>query len=84
MNNLIEQFGYCLNAGARKPFEAIFVSHPPSASDGSCKQTQEDGLCAPLILFLHGGPHSVSLTSYSKSLAFLSSLGYNLLVVNYR
>lgn len=33
---------------------------------------------------LHGGPHSVSLSSYSKSIAFLSSLGYNLLIVNYR
>ncbi|XP_042386087.1 acylamino-acid-releasing enzyme 1-like isoform X1 [Zingiber officinale] len=73
-----------LSKGAKKPFEAIFVSHPPFASGESCKQTQEDGLCAPLILVLHGGPHAVSLTNYSKSLAYLSSLGYNLLVVNYR
>ncbi|RXH70666.1 hypothetical protein DVH24_013412 [Malus domestica] len=38
----------------------------------------------PLIVILHGGPHSVSLSSYSKSLAFLSSIGFSLLLVNYR
>ncbi|CAN4116541.1 unnamed protein product [Withania somnifera] len=41
-------------------------------------------MCDPLIVVLHGGPHSVSLSSFSKSLAFLSSLGYSLLIVNYR
>ncbi|PON40165.1 Peptidase [Parasponia andersonii] len=40
--------------------------------------------CEPLIVVLHGGPHSVSVTSFSKSLAFLSSIGFNLLIVNYR
>lgn len=38
----------------------------------------------PLIVILHGGPHSISLSSFSKSLAFLSSLGFSLLIVNYR
>ncbi|KAL6883634.1 hypothetical protein ACP4OV_011048 [Aristida adscensionis] len=57
--------------GAKLPFEAIFVSHKDSASK-------------PTIVVLHGGPHSVYPSSYSKSLAFLFSQGYNLLVVNYR
>ncbi|XWS13756.1 hypothetical protein CRYUN_Cryun36dG0065600 [Craigia yunnanensis] len=62
----------CLTKGAAKPFEAIFVS--------SKKNDAPD----PLIVILHGGPHSVSLSSFSKSLAFLSSIGYSLLIVNYR
>nr|XP_019709014.1 acylamino-acid-releasing enzyme 1 isoform X1 [Elaeis guineensis] len=64
-----------LSNGARKPYEAIFISN---------KENKMDNACNPLIVILHGGPHSVSLTSYSKSSAFLSSLGYNLLIVNYR
>ncbi|CAN6311156.1 unnamed protein product [Urochloa humidicola] len=57
--------------GAKLPFEAIFVPHKDSASN-------------PTIVVLHGGPHSLYPSSYSKSLAFLFSQGYNLLVVNYR
>ncbi|XP_048333988.2 acylamino-acid-releasing enzyme isoform X3 [Ziziphus jujuba] len=60
--------------GAKKPFEAIFVSSKTKRNDGF----------DPLIVVLHGGPHSVSLSSFSKPLAFLSSIGYNLLIVNYR
>ncbi|KAL4643377.1 hypothetical protein ACB092_02G087700 [Castanea dentata] len=63
-----------LTKGASKPFEAIFVSSNSKKSD----------TCDPLIIFLHGGPHTVSLSSFSKSLAFLSSIGFNLLIVNYR
>ncbi|XP_051227273.1 acylamino-acid-releasing enzyme 1 isoform X1 [Lolium perenne] len=57
--------------GAKLPFEAMFVSCKDSAS-------------SPTIVVLHGGPHSVYPSSYSKSLAFLHAQGYNLLVVNYR
>ncbi|KAK9690781.1 hypothetical protein RND81_09G153400 [Saponaria officinalis] len=60
--------------GASKPFEAIFVS----------AKTEKNGSCNPLIVVLHGGPHSVMTSGFSKSLAFLSSIGYNLLIVNYR
>ncbi|XP_043687516.1 acylamino-acid-releasing enzyme-like [Telopea speciosissima] len=63
-----------LSRGASDPFEAIFVS----------SSSQKNGVCNPLIVMLHGGPHSVSVTSFSKSLAFLSSIGYSLLIVNYR
>ncbi|OVA05354.1 Peptidase S9 [Macleaya cordata] len=63
-----------LTKGARKPYEAIFVS----------SNAVKSGACNPLIVILHGGPHSVSLTNFNKSQAFLSSLGYSLLIVNYR
>ncbi|OWM71627.1 hypothetical protein CDL15_Pgr005814 [Punica granatum] len=59
----------CRTKGATKPYEAIFVSSEATN---------------PLIVILHGGPHSVSLASFTKSSAFLSSLGFNLLIVNYR
>ncbi|KAL5066857.1 hypothetical protein RYX36_017744 [Vicia faba] len=60
--------------GAAKPFEAIFVS----------SKTMNKDLCDPLIVILHGGPQDVSLSHFSKSWAFLSSVGYSLLIVNYR
>ncbi|XP_042029120.1 acylamino-acid-releasing enzyme 1-like isoform X3 [Salvia splendens] len=63
-----------LAKGACKPFEAIYVSSRHRKSSESPD---------PLVVFLHGGPHTVSLASFSKSLAFLSSLGYSLLIVNY-
>ncbi|GAV69585.1 Peptidase_S9 domain-containing protein [Cephalotus follicularis] len=70
----VKDVSRCLTKGARKPYEAIFVSSKSKKTDK----------CDPLIVILHGGPHSVSLTSYTKSLAFLSSVGFSLLVVNYR
>ncbi|MCL7048160.1 hypothetical protein MKW94_022360 [Papaver nudicaule] len=63
-----------LTDGARIPYEAIFVS----------SKTRKSGACDPLIVILHGGPHTVLLTNFSKNHAFLSSLGYSLLIVNYR
>ncbi|KAI3854713.1 hypothetical protein MKX03_028091 [Papaver bracteatum] len=44
----------------------------------------ESGACDPLIVILHGGPHSILLTNFSKNYAFLCTLGYSLLIVNYR
>ncbi|KAF8722822.1 hypothetical protein HU200_021950 [Digitaria exilis] len=60
-----------LSDGGKLPFEAIFVS---------CKDSSR----SPTVVILHGGPHSVSVSSYVKSSAFLASLGFNLLIVNYR
>lgn len=57
--------------GGKLPFEAIFVS---------CKDSSQK----PTVVILHGGPHSASVSSYSRSSAFLASLGFNLLIVNYR
>ncbi|TXG72161.1 hypothetical protein EZV62_000740 [Acer yangbiense] len=59
---------------AKKPLEAIFVS----------SKSKRDGACDPLIVLLHGGPHYVLTSSFSKASAFLSSIGYSLLIVNYR
>jgi hypothetical protein len=44
----------------------------------------KDSSHSPTVVILHGGPHSVSVSSYVKSSAFLASLGFNLLIVNYR
>lgn len=59
------------NVGGKLPFEAIFVSY-------------DDSSHSPTVVILHGGPHSVSVSSYVKSSGFLASLGFNLLIVNYR
>ncbi|XP_023642014.1 acylamino-acid-releasing enzyme isoform X1 [Capsella rubella] len=61
-----------LTEGAKKPIEAIYVS--ASKSDK----------CDPLVVVIHGGPHSLSPSSFSNSLAYLSSIGNSLLIVNYR
>ncbi|KAH0634197.1 hypothetical protein KY289_038043 [Solanum tuberosum] len=61
-------------AGASKPYEAIFASSKSKKHDA----------CDPMIVVLHGGPHCVSLSSFSKSSAFLCSLGFSLLIVSYR
>lgn len=63
-----------LTKGSTRPFEAIFVS----------SSLEKHDVCDPLIVSLHGGPHDVSLSSFSKSLAFLASIGFSLLIVNYR
>ncbi|GKA42209.1 acylamino-acid-releasing enzyme-like protein isoform X1 [Tanacetum coccineum] len=62
-----------LTKGASKPNEAIFVS----------SRSKQDA-CDPMIVILHGGPHGVTLTSFSKTSGFLASIGYSLLIVNYR
>ena len=53
------------------PFDATLVLGRP-------------GQKAPGILFLHGGPHTAYSAAYLHALAFLASLGYNLVVPNYR
>jgi hypothetical protein len=58
-------------SSAAVPFDATFILGRPQGK-------------APGILFLHGGPHSAYATSYLHSLAFLASLGYNIVVPNYR
>jgi len=65
------QVALSCSVGGKLPFEAIFVS---------CKDSSH----SPTVVVLHGGPHSVSVSSYVKSSAFLASLGFNLLIVNYR
>ncbi|XP_030541217.2 acylamino-acid-releasing enzyme-like [Rhodamnia argentea] len=69
----VEDVSTCTTRGATNDFEAIFVS-----------SKSKNDVPDPLIVILHGGPHSVSTSSFSKSEAFLSSLGFSLLIVNYR
>ena len=38
----------------------------------------------PLVVMPHGGPHSVSTTSFSVELAFLNAAGFATLQINYR
>ena len=66
--------------GARNPFEAIFVS----PNNFNSKPSIGPDRIPPLVVVLHGGPHSVTQTNFSRTAAFLSALGYSLLHVNYR
>ncbi|KAI4371944.1 hypothetical protein MLD38_010236 [Melastoma candidum] len=63
----------CTTNGAKRDYESIFV----------CSKSQK-GKYDPLIVILHGGPHSVSSSTFSRASAFLSALGFSLLIVNYR
>jgi len=38
----------------------------------------------PLLIYPHGGPHSVFTTEYVPAIAYLSLLGYSVILVNYR
>jgi hypothetical protein len=71
-------------SGAKQPFEAIFVSPKASNNKPSAGETKSLDDIPPLVLVLHGGPHAVTQTSFSRTAAFLSALGFNLLHVNYR
>ncbi|XP_006414693.2 acylamino-acid-releasing enzyme [Eutrema salsugineum] len=71
----ISNVSECLTEGAKKPIEAIYVSS---------SKAKESGKCDPLVVVIHGGPHSVAPCSFSKELAYLSSIGNSLLIVNYR
>ncbi|CAM6034265.1 unnamed protein product [Sphagnum compactum] len=73
-----------LSEGAKQPFEAIFVSPKASNNKPSAGETKSPDDIPPLVLVLHGGPHAVTQTSFSRTAAFLSALGFNLLHVNYR
>jgi len=73
--------------GARQPFEAIFVSRRKNSTKKDHCSIHENGTqnsLPPLLVILHGGPHSIAQPSFSKTAAFLSALGFSLLHVNYR
>ncbi|KAJ7569387.1 hypothetical protein O6H91_01G075800 [Diphasiastrum complanatum] len=69
--------------GSDEPFEAIFV-FSPIGNGTHTNEGREKIKQSPLLLVLHGGPHSVSLTNFSRTNAFLLASGFNLLHVNYR
>ncbi|CAG0879625.1 unnamed protein product [Darwinula stevensoni] len=59
--------------GEEKNFHAILTCLPKS---GSMKY--------PLVLFPHGGPHSVFTNEFSSHVAMFTACGYAVLLVNYR
>jgi acylaminoacyl-peptidase len=59
---------------ANVTFEAILVT-PKAASDGRRP---------PLVVIPHGGPHSAHTTAFSVYYTALATLGYAVLLVNYR
>jgi len=59
-----------LTEGAKQPFEAIFMSARFSSGSESQENTFGEAACNPLIVILHSGPHSTSLTSFSRTQAF--------------
>lgn len=69
-------------AGPKPSIEVIYVS--PRIFHSKQPQGAKKSDVPPLIVVLHGGPHSVSQTTYSRPLVFLSALGFSLLHVNYR
>jgi acylaminoacyl-peptidase len=54
------------------PVEAVLITHKDITTP------------CPTILMPHGGPHSCYPTSYFSGYTFLVSLGYNLVLVNFR
>lgn len=64
--------------------QANTAGSPAAGSFDATLVLGRPGERAPGILFLHGGPHSAYAASYVHSLAFLASLGYNIVVPNYR
>lgn len=48
------------------------------------KQVTRDSRRLPLVVFIHGGPHAQFCAEWNPSVAALASLGYAVLMVNYR
>ncbi|KAK5576646.1 hypothetical protein RB653_007790 [Dictyostelium firmibasis] len=57
-----------------KSFELIYVKN----------NKINDETKKPTILFIHGGPHMNITLEYTYPFAFLQSLGYNIIIPNYR
>ncbi|KAK3242194.1 hypothetical protein CYMTET_48100 [Cymbomonas tetramitiformis] len=58
---------------AEDTFEAILVEGNPMVAEPS-----------RTVVVPHGGPHTALTTSWAPSVAFICSLGFNVLLVNYR
>lgn len=59
--------------GIDAPFEAILI-----------ESADTEGLPGPAILCPHGGPHATFVCNWSPEYAFLCTLGYKIILVNYR
>ena len=58
-------------------FSSIYL--PPS--DKVPASNSSPASIVPLIVWPHGGPHAISLTSYNKDVSFFNKLGYGVLLV---
>ncbi len=69
-----------------KHYQVAFVCPVATGTlseDGTTESRREGGKL-PLVVYPHGGPHSVSLHSFSLGAAALLKLGFAVLYVNYR
>lgn len=73
-----------INVPSHAQLKASSAKDGEAASFDATLVLGRPGKAAPGILFLHGGPHSAYAASYVHSVAFLASLGYNVVIPNYR
>ena len=73
-----------INVPSHAQLKATSAKNGEAASFDATLVLGRPGKAAPGILFLHGGPHSAYAASYVHSVAFLASLGYNVVIPNYR
>ncbi|MES1907982.1 MAG: hypothetical protein MHM6MM_000999 [Cercozoa sp. M6MM] len=70
------------------PTETVMrlIDHTVSESDQWFQSVllTRPGQARPVLLYLHGGPHSAITTAHAKSFEELLELGYDLVCVNYR
>jgi acylaminoacyl-peptidase len=79
---------YCLLATPARPLESTTSSYPPTVETIviSDQLVSDSGQVSPrpTVLVPHGGPHGAFTTSYVMYYSFLASLGYTVLMVNFR
>ncbi|XP_014679761.1 PREDICTED: acylamino-acid-releasing enzyme-like, partial [Priapulus caudatus] len=64
-------------------FEGILILPKPSETEKEGSKAGEAGK-PPLIIFPHGGPHSVHLAGWNLYVAGFARLGFAMMLVNYR
>ena len=69
----IRHWSHSPRDGSAIKFGSFYVG-PESAQEGT----------VPMIIWLHGGPHSVFQDRFMPEIAYFLSLGYAVLAVNYR
>jgi acylaminoacyl-peptidase len=80
---VLHDFTYTIRVSEAPPTNGVTCNHSIQSVLMLPNTTEEEK--PPLVVIPHGGPHSVSSTSYIPSYAFLCGYGgYALLFVNYR
>ncbi|EAL73324.1 hypothetical protein DDB_G0267742 [Dictyostelium discoideum AX4] len=70
-----------------KSFELIYVKNNKnnnSNEDNNNNNNNNSIIKRPTILFIHGGPHMNITIEYTYPFGYLQSLGYNIIIPNYR